>query len=587
MLHAIQSTLSTDGPVAALDLCHARVQAKPDDADAWRHLGQLQAFAGNFTQALASAQRACDLAPADARCCSDLGRVYALQHNYVQAARCFEQAVLIDPRHADGWHNLGTALRRLGDIETAFAAFKKTLALDSTRADTWLNLGNLLIKAGQYDDAVECFERAARHDPSLAAARSRLATRLSAKGQVKRAAQLFRQSLGLDPDQVESWFGFGQTLEDLGQAEAALDCYLNVIARHACHAPAIGRYLALANADVLREDVLAQANATLHNTAMPEEGRALIGYGLVKYHSRRKDHASAAAAGRLANQLRRQQAGPLDRTALAARVDNIMRTCNADFFAARERWRENSEPDSEQPVFIVGLPRSGTTLTEQILAAHPRMHGAGELPDLSRLATGCVRAGDDTWRAVSRIDARQCRQLASRYLHALRDGAPHDALRISDKSPLNFFQLGFATLLFPGARVIHCTRNARDNALSIWMENFNPDQRYATDFDDLAFYHGQYQRLMEHWRNHLPLPILDLHYEATVANLETQARNLIRFLDVPWDAHCLDFHKTERAVQTPSRWQVRQPIYTGSVERWRTYHPYLPELDSAFSSDPS
>ncbi len=154
---------------------------------------------------------------------------------------------------------------------------------------------------------------------------------------------------------------------------------------------------------------------------------------------------------------------------------------------------------------------------------------------------------------------------------------------MSDKSPLNFFHLALAAVLFPNARVIHCVRDPRDNALSIWMENFNPDQRYATDFEDLAWFTAEYRRLISHWRRHLPLEMLELRYEDTVADLEGQARKLVAFLDAPWEARCLDFHRSERAVQTPSRWQVRQPIYTQSVARWKAYAPYLPQLPAAFA----
>jgi len=172
--------------------------------------------------------------------------------------------------------------------------------------------------------------------------------------------------------------------------------------------------------------------------------------------------------------------------------------------------------------------------------------------------------------------------IAGQYLRALRSGSPKKRLRISDKAPLNFFQLAFAAVLFPNARVIHCRRSPRDTALSIWMENFNAEQRYATDFGDLAFFTAQYERLMAHWHRELPLPILDVRYEETVADLETQARRLLEFLDVPWDSRCLEFHKNERAVQTPSRWQVRQPVYRRSLERWIAYAEFLPELVAAF-----
>jgi hypothetical protein len=323
--------------------------------------------------------------------------------------------------------------------------------------------------------------------------------------------------------------------------------------------------------------VLDAAIAAAADAGTGDEALALIGYGLAKYHDRRKHHAEAARAGLLANAARRRRMGGLDRAALVARIDGIVEHYTRDFFASRRHWGCGSR----QPVFIVGLPRSGTTLTEQILASHPMLHGAGELPDLSSLAARTA-GSEAPWRAGLLLDEAQTRNCAQDYLLALREGAASGALRISDKSPLNFFQLAFAAVLFPYAMVVHCVRDARDNALSIWMENFNPDQRYATDFADLAFHRAQYLRLMAHWQRHLPLALHDVRYEATVADLDTTAHGLIEFLDAPWDPACLAFHTHARAVQTPSRWQVRQPIYTGSVERWRHYAPYLPALEQAF-----
>jgi tetratricopeptide (TPR) repeat protein len=527
---------------------------------------------------MSAARRACELKPDDPRCWSDFGRVYAMFGEYSAAKQYFERSIEVDARYVDGWHNLGTALKKLGNAEGAFAAFKEALKLDPTHADTYLNLGNLLIEAGQLDDAVECFERAAQNDPKLAAARSRLAEQVSKYGDVRKAEALFRQSVGLDPDHVHGWSGLGRTLEDIGDAENALACYRQVLSRRPHHPLALGHYFSLLR-DEASPDSLASAQRLLNEPAYGDEARSLVGYGLAKYHDRRGEYADAAASGLAANAARRRAAGVLDRSALTARIDGLIATYDAQFFVERRRFGQGTD----QPVFIVGLPRSGTTLCEQILASHPLLHGAGELSDLADLA---AHALDDTgwppWQAAKHVSLMRSRELAPRYLQALRNGAPKDRLRISDKSPLNFFQLAFAAVLFPNARVIHCRRDARDNALSIWMENFNPEQRYATDFDDLAFFHAQYQRLMSHWRSVLPLRMIEMQYEDTVENLEAQARKVLTFIDVPWDDRCLDFHRNERAVQTPSRWQVRQPIYSRAVGRWQTYSAHLPQLSAAF-----
>jgi tetratricopeptide (TPR) repeat protein len=538
-------------------------------------LGLLLAAADRDVDAVRAGRRACELAPQDARAHSDLGRIHAMRKRFDEAAQCFGKAVSLDPRNADGWHNLGTALRQLGRLEDAFRALKQALLLDPARAGTYLNLGALLIESQQFDEALECFERAARLDPRLARAQSRLAAQLARSGKVQRAEGLFRRSVNLDPDHVEGWLGLGQALEDIGDAAGALGCYRNVLARNAGHALALGRYLSLLR-EPAPEALLSAARAALDDSQRADEGRALIGYGLAKYHDKRGDFAAAASAGIEANAARRRQSGPSDRAALDARVESMIATYDADFFAARRRFGLGSD----QPVFIVGLPRSGTTLTEQIIASHPMLHGAGELPDLPRLAARV--APDAPWNAAARLDEASARPLAHEYFRALRDGAPRGRLRITDKSPFNFFQLAFAALLFPQARVIHCRRGARDNALSIWLENFNQDQHYATDFGDLAHLRGAYALQMAHWKRALPLKILDVDYEALVADVDTQARRIVDFLDAPWDRRCLDFHSSDRAVQTPSRWQVREPIYSRSVARWRSYEAYLPELVHAF-----
>jgi tetratricopeptide (TPR) repeat protein len=580
MLQELQTKLDSGDVAAALAFCREAIAAAPSGADAHRYLGQILASCGDLLPAQRSARRACELAPDDPRCWSDLGRLCALERQYADAVYCFTEALRIDSTFTDGWHNLATALHKAGNRPEAFDAFKRALLIDPTRAETYLGLGNLLVASGQFEDAVECFERAAQHDPNLARARSRWAQELSTRGNVKRAESLFRQSLGLDPDHVQGWLGLGRTLEDLGQAEGALSCYLNVIARQPRNAYAIGQYLALVK-DAPDLAVLDAANAAMAHPEATDEGKALVGYGLTKFHDRRKDYAAAAAAGLAANAARRRVAGVLDRAALTRRIDAMIATYNRDFFARHRRFGLGTD----QPVFIVGLPRSGTTLTEQILAAHPSMHGAGELPDLARIATQCVGEDQEPWQAATCLSESGSRERASQYLAALRAGATQRQLRISDKSPLNFFQLGFAATLFPNARIVHCTRGGRDNALSIWMENFNPDQRYATDFDDLAYFNAEYRRLMAHWREHLPLSMLEFNYEDTVADLEAQARKLIAFLGVPWDPRCLDFHNSERAVQTPSRWQVRQPVYRSSLARWKNYATALPGLTRAFGAE--
>jgi len=573
----VQLALKANDHRVAHRICEDHLRSVPDDADAHRYLGHIYVLLGERELAIRAAARATELAPHDPRTWSDLGRVHVFTRDLPRAIESFQRAVTVESSHADSWHNLGLALKQAGQPERAFDALKQALLLNPTRADSYLTLGNLLVEHDQLDEAMVCFERAVAHDPN-ARTQARLAQELSQRGEVEQAQSLLQHSVALDPNDIDNWVDLGRTLEDLGQAEAALSCYRTVLRKQPGHAFVLGQYLALAKGDEGLE-WLEQVEAVLDRPGDSKEGKALIGYGLAKFYDRRGSYKEAAHAAIRANAARRSATGPLDRERLQARIDGIITNYPTDFFTERRHFGVGTD----QPVFIVGLPRSGTTLTEQILAAHPFMHGAGELPDLARLAVQSLADRNAApWQAAAQLEEMASRLLGHEYLRALRRNAQPDCPRISDKQPLNYFHLAFVALLFPNARVIHCRRDARDNALSIWMENFNPDQRYATDFDDLAFFVAQERRLMDHWKSVLPLKILTIQYEEVVTDLEGQARRLINFLGAPWDERCLNFHQQDRAVQTPSRWQVRQPIYTKSVGRWKPYAPYLSELVEAF-----
>jgi hypothetical protein len=233
---------------------------------------------------------------------------------------------------------------------------------------------------------------------------------------------------------------------------------------------------------------------------------------------------------------------------------------------------------SDVPVFIVGMQRSGTTLTEQIAASHPQVYGAGELEHIRRIA-GMIKIGrpESTVRQLTSADSLA---LAGDYLRKVRE-IGGDALRIVDKMPHNFQYLGLIAILFPKARIIHCTRDPMDNCVSCFTQSFTGHHGYNTDLRQLGLYYREYRRLMDHWRRVLPIPMLEIDYEEMVADQETQSRRLIDFLGLDWDPACLNFHETDRSVQTASRWQVRQPIYKTSVKRWKDYEKHLGPLKKA------
>ncbi len=256
-------------------------------------------------------------------------------------------------------------------------------------------------------------------------------------------------------------------------------------------------------------------------------------------------------------------------------VDQLIQGFTPRFFAARRQW----VAASELPVFIVGMPRSGTTLVEQIAASHPAVFGAGELRDIGGIAR--TLAADEAGRLTAKSwDAQAIARASAAHLEQLRSlgGA---AVRVTDKMPGNVFHLGLIATLFPQARVIFCRRDARDTCLSCYFQRFAHNRlRFTFDLADCGRQYLETERLTAHWLKTLPLPMLELHYEELIADQEGQSRRLIDFLGLPWDPVCLEFHRTQRAVVTASVWQVRQPIYNRSVGRWRHYERHLgPLLD--------
>ncbi len=306
--------------------------------------------------------------------------------------------------------------------------------------------------------------------------------------------------------------------------------------------------------------------------------RAPLLFGLAHVYDARGAYERAGECLRQANALEsasRRQCGRVYEPAAHTRfVDRLLSTFTPEFFASVNGWGL----DSERPVFLVGLPRSGTTLLEQILASHSQVFGAGELrlgrEDFNALAPG----GDETacFAALERLDRPTLQQIAGRHLeklHALNG----TAWRVTDKMPDNYMYLGLLHVLFPRARFIHCRRDLRDVAVSCWMTHFH-QVRWANDPDHIAARFRDYRRILEHWSRVLPGTLLHIDYEDTVRDLEGVARRLVEWCGLEWEPACLQFHRTQRPIRTASVLQVRQPVYNRSVARWKHYEPTLGPL---------
>lgn len=469
----------------------------------------------------------------------------------------------------------GLAREQAGDVPGAFESFRRSAKADPRIAAPYVGLSRLLMRNHQRAEAIACLERAAMCEPSNAAIYTLLGQALAQDGQLNAARERFELALRHKPQSVGAAIGLALALEDLGERQEAVGVYRKLLEHSPGDGEALAGLLSVADGEAL-EQVIGVAKEALQHA--PDRDAALIGYGLGKALARNKEHEAAFAAWSRANAARRHCAGAFDAAYFDQRIDRMIEIFSAPFFDARRGWGDSSD----QPVFVIGLPRSGTTLTEQILAGHPSVYGAGELDVLTDMATGTPdRLGrpDPAWpEAAIQLQTHHAEVIARDHLARLNMLAPSDAQRVVDKQPLNFWHLGLVALTFPNARIVHCTRDIRDNGLSIFAENFTDEQRWATDLADIAQYWRGYRKLMAHWKRVSGLNILDVSYEDIVADIEGQSRKLTAFLGLPWDASVLSFHEAERAVQTPSRWQVRQPLYSSSVGRWRAYEARLAPL---------
>lgn len=473
----------------------------------------------------------------------------------------------------------GLALERAGDLPGAFQAYRLSAREDPRIAAPYVGLSRILLANQQRSQAIACLERAVSCEPANPGVLTLLGQAVSQDGQLERARQVFEQVLRLDSASAAAWLGMGGVHEDLGNRADAAHAYLRLLAYEPDDAQGLAGLLGVAREADL-ESAIERAQARLQSAA--DRDRALIGYALGKALDRQGRHDPAFEAWTAANAARRRVAGAFDAGHFDRRITRLTEIFSKDFCAARRGWGD----PSEQPVFVVGLPRSGTTLTEQILASHTSVFGAGELDVLTDMATGTPdRLGrtDPPWPdAAGELTQALTADIARDHLARLSALAPPGTRRVVDKQPLNFWHLGLVALTLPNARIIHCTRNLRDNGLSVYAENFSPEQRWATDLRDIAHYWGGCRRLMTHWRDVTGLQILEVSYQETVADLAGQARRLADFIGLQPVPAMIDFHRANRAVQTPSRWQVRRPLYASSVGRWQRYASHLAPLTAAY-----
>jgi tetratricopeptide (TPR) repeat protein len=524
---------------------------QPHMPDAQNNLGVALRRLGRVAEAEAAFREALRLNPRhiDARC--NLGAVLHRQERLGEALPLLREAVRLAPGHAQAHNDLGGALLACSEREAAVTHFREAIRLRPNFAEAHSNLGLALRDLNQIDEAINCFREAIRVNPAYAGAHNNLAFALEALGRIDEALGELHEALRLDPLNAQS-------LVSLSGLVAA------------------GHY-DFSDAQIRHVEALAS------RTDLPADDLARIHFALARVRDRAGDPDEAFRHYRRGNDLRRElvsrRGAVYDPAEHVRGVDRLI----AAFTPA---WFERVRPfgsDSELPVFVVGMMRSGTTLAEQIIASHPRAYGAGELHDVGRIVSALAqRLGGEYPECLVRLDAATARNEAEDYLRRLLQMGG-DASRVVDKLPANYLHLGLIAALFPRARVVHCRRDPIDTCLSAYFQNFAEPHPFTLDLAHLGHYYRQYERLMAHWAKVLPQPVFELRYEELTTNQEAVSRRLVEFCGLGWDERCLRFHEIERPVRTASALQVRQPMYRSSVGRWRRYEKHLAPLLEALA----
>ncbi len=496
-----------------------------------------------------------------------------------EAIDFYRHCIALQPDYVDAYQNLGNLLHTQDKIEPAIRCYEKALAINPLRGDGCNNLANILQKKEKYQRAVKYHKRAIRLEPQNARYYNNLAFTLSLMDRFEEAISAYRFALRYQPDYAEAKNGLQNVLIQTGKIKQA--CYhieQNIKQQPNAYHP----YCQFVKVASIKHspEYIDKMESIIHGP-ISHKGKIHLAFALGKACDEIGRFDDAFAYWSLGNRLKRETIQYSIHKDIHF-FNELKKAFPTEFIASHQ----NVGFSSRLPIFIVGMPRSGTTLVEQILASHPHVLGAGELKTIARLSTTLVKRFKQTFTYpddLTKLDKEAFEQLGKDYIRALNIHDP-SIQRVCDKMPHNFLHLGFISLILPHAKIIHCRRHPLDTCLSCFSNYFGDEgMNFAYNLDELTHYYRLYSDLMQHWRDVLHIPMFEIQYEQLVDHLEESIQSLLDFCGLPWDDRCMAFYKTPRAIKTASYVQVRKPIYKDSIERWRRYEKqmggYLPQFE--------
>lgn len=633
------AALQANRPLRAEEVCRDYLEQRPGCADHMRMLGHALMKQNRLAEAEEQIRFALELKPDYPQLHEDLGSVLGLQRRFEESIPCFEKAIALEPTLPLAHKKLGRALAaagRGGDADEAFLEYFERdpekgriavgadhlksgrvdeavkifreilrenpdqvdalcfLALayrqkDVTRSDAeallrratqvapshvsaWLNLGSLLGEQNKRMEAIRCFERAVKIEPAHSGAWGSLGSAYAHASYPEKSAHAYRKSLQLDPEVANHQMGYGHVLKTIGDQDGALKAYREAIRLR----PQFGEvYWSMANLKVFRfeDEEVDTMLAQVGGEDLSDSEDVHFRFALGKAFEDQKDYAQAWHYYHTGNQ-RKRSTVTYDPNEILLKQKEIREVFSAEFL----REKEGRGCDRPDPILILGMPRSGSTLVEQILASHSRVEGTAELPYLGRISASIGRYRPDNVhfpQACRDLRDKDWRAYGEQYIEDTRPHRETDSPFFTDKLPNNFPFVGLLHMILPNARVINTLRHPLDTLLGNYKQLFGKGQNFTYDLFDLAEYYKQYHATMQHWHEVLPGKVLDVHYEDTVLDLEGQVRKVLDHCGLEFEDACLRFHENPRAVKTASSEQVRQPIYRSALGTWRRYEKHL------------
>ena len=557
----------------AIDWFNKAIVQDPGFAGAHNNLGNALRDLGRFREAVDAYQHTIQINSGFADAYYNLASLLIELDELDDAVINFQKAIEINPGHGRAYNGLANALTYLGETDKAIASYRKAIEIDPGHKNAYNGLGNVLSDQAEIDEAIISYRKAIEIDPGHIEAYNGLGNALIIQGEIDKAITAYHKAIDLDPRHKDAYIGLGQALSDIGETSDAIASYRQAIEINPDNAE-VYRSLSKNKKFSEYDDDIHVMESLYANKGIADAPKMHLAFGLGKAYEDIGEYEKSMEFILQATGLKRAS---IDYSISESEelFSNIKETFSLAFFSDRNG---TGNPD-ETPIFILGLPRSGTSLVEQILASHPDVFGAGELNDLASL-TRIYGADDPPGEFPSGIvdlDSAALKDLGKEYIARIRLHSK-DSEYVTDKMPHNFLYIGLIKAILPNAKIIHCTRDPMDNCLSLFKNYFSSAHYYSYDLTELGQYYNLYLDLMQHWRENLSGFIYDQSYEALVADQESQIRQLLDYCHLPWDDACLEFHKTRRKVRTASNAQVRRPIYQDSVKLWKCYEKQLEPL---------